>query len=231
MPIILTPGWYDINTSGDGKYCILKTLLTDKKSVHYIDKSGTYQYQNILFNISSICDGNLLIGKDTEHIKTIKQKNKYYIGLVHHEPIEKLDRFSLIKTFPNKFEAVDEFSDFCKACDYVMLGGCNKYKYIDYNIAYAGPLIQQDYDNNIDNHGVLEWNLITGKNKLIRVKNDYGYCTLNINDTTDKIPQKPHIILNLDTNSHKNIINHISKKYNIPDLKNKNVQSISFNLI
>lgn len=231
MPIIIISGCGDIDTNSNEKKNFLAFLLEKEKTVYYLHNSGLYQYQNILFSVASICD-NYFYGRHPQYIDNIKQKNKHNVLLAYYEPTEKSDKISLIKSFSNKFMDDDfPLGNISKGYDHVMLGGSNKHMRITNSIAYAGPLLQQDHVNNTSNHGVLEWNLVSGKNKLIPVKNNYEYCTIHVNDTIQEIPQKPHIIFQLDADTRNKIINHISKKYNIPELKNKEVRNISFDLI
>ena len=110
--------------------------------------------------------------------------------------------------------------------DYVMLGDIHRFQYMDKNhtIAYAGSLIQQSYGESLDNHGILQWNLFDGESTLIPIKNDYGYCTVKINNgeiIDSIIPKKPKIRFILENTSqiqYQDIIKKLEKNYQICEI-------------
>ena len=60
-----------------------------------------------------------------------------------------------------------------------MLGDIHKYQYLnkEKTIAYCGSLVQQNYGESINSHGMLLWDLRSKTSKLIEVPNDYIYKT------------------------------------------------------
>jgi DNA repair exonuclease SbcCD nuclease subunit len=66
--------------------------------------------------------------------------------------------------------------------DIVMLGDVHLHQYLNKNktIAYAGSLIQQKRDEDLLEHGTIEWDIVKKKSRFIKIKNDYGMIQLEI---------------------------------------------------
>jgi len=152
--------------------------------------------------------------------KKMKHKNKYKIAL-YHGPVHgaKTD----VGYRMNNTELVAE--DFA-GYDYVMLGDIHMYQYMnkEKTIAYAGSLIQQSYGESLNNHGFLKWDLRDGDSELIKIKNDYGYCTVRIIDgkmESTNIPIKPRIrFITENTNQlqYQEILTALEKEYQICEI-------------
>jgi len=74
-------------------------------------------------------------------------------------------------------------------------------------ISYCGSLIQQSYGESLDKHGMLIWDVKSRQHEFRRVKNDFGYVTIQINDgkivseIPDDMPVKSRMRLQIkDTN-------------------------------
>lgn len=212
-PVILIQGNHDCNISNRDRMDALTPIVKNiKENLYYLDKSGIYQYYNIIFGVTDIFDKNFVdaskIGKDVW--KAIKQKNKYkialYHGAVHGAKTDVGFRMN------NEELLADDFDGY----DYAMLGDIHKFQYVNHkeNIAYAGSLIQQSYGESLENHGILKWDLLEGESELLEIKNDYGYCTIEIVDgkmIDTKIPRKPRIRLRPDKKSTPSEIGEIRK--------------------
>jgi DNA repair exonuclease SbcCD ATPase subunit len=92
-------------------------------------------------------------------------------------------------------------------------------------IAYPGSLIQQNYGEALD-HGILVWDLETSSAEFVQIHNDYGYVTLEVDDTKiikspHRMPNKPRIRIKFNGTTAadmKKLIATIRKKYNVQDI-------------
>ncbi|XWV24687.1 putative DNA repair protein [Tupanvirus deep ocean] len=224
-PVVLIPGNHDCNLSNKDRLDALSPIVAGNvkfDNLHYLKKSGLYQYYNIVFGITSIFD-DILIKADrigSEIWKGIKQKNKYKIAL-YHGPVHGA-KTDVGYRMNNEQLLAEDFDGY----DYVMLGDIHKYQYMNDNetIAYAGSLIQQSYGESLSGHGVLKWDLLDGESELMEIKNDYGYCTIRIVDgkmVDTTIPRKPRvrfILENTNQIQYQEILNSLEKEYQICEI-------------
>ena len=66
--------------------------------------------------------------------------------------------------FSNGLLSVDDFKEF----DYTLLGDVHERQFLKDNIAYCGSLIQQNFGEDIDNHGLIKWDLINKTSRMYR---------------------------------------------------------------
>jgi len=220
-PVIVIPGNHDCNLSNRSRMDALTPVVDAIKleNLFYLKNTGVYQYQNILLGVTGIFDNALIKADkiDKSIWKKMKYDNKYKIAL-YHGPVHgaKTD----VGYRMNNTELVaDDFDGY----DYVMLGDIHMHQYMNKRrtIAYAGSLIQQSYGESLDNHGFMRWDLRDGESELVKIRNDYGFCTVNIIDgkmVDTYIPPNPCIRFNLENTDqiqYQEIFAELEKKYNI----------------
>jgi len=221
-PVILIPGNHDCNLSNRNRMDALTPIVDDIGNfddLFYLKNSGFYQYNNIIFGVTSIFD-NILITANKIDIDMIGYKNKFKIGLYHGQVHGA--KTDVGYRMNNEELLVEHF----KGYDYVFLGDIHKFQYMDEEctIAYAGSLIQQSYGESLDNHGFIKWDLFDGESSFYNVKNDYGYCTINIVDgkmIPSRIPPKPRIrFIQENTNQiqYQEIVEKLEKEYKICEI-------------
>jgi DNA repair exonuclease SbcCD ATPase subunit/DNA repair exonuclease SbcCD nuclease subunit len=224
--VVLIPGNHDCNLSNKNRLDALSPIVEDIgkfDNLHYLKKSGIYQYYNIVFGITSIFDDTLVpADKISSQIwKNVKQKNKYKIAL-YHGPVH-----GAITDVGYRMNNEELLAEDFNGYDYVMLGDIHKHQYMDEpirKIAYAGSLIQQSYGEKLTGHGILKWDLIDGESELIEIKNDYGYCTVKIIDgkiIDTKIPRKPNIRFIVENTSqiqYQEALSTLEKEYQICEI-------------
>ena len=227
-PVILIAGNHDCNMNSRNENDSLTILFVNGcrlENLHYLKKSGAYQYQNIIFGVTSVLDTEIFRAKyiDASKFNGIKRK-KYKIGLYHGA----LNTSSTDQG--HQMISGITGSDFA-GYDYVMLGDIHKHQYIgkNSNIAYAGSLIQQNHGETLNNHGVLCWNLPEKTSEMCNIKNDYGYCTLNIiNGKVEKsatIPKKARVrfvVNNTTQDEYKDVVLDIQKEHTLCEIKKMN---------
>src|SRR5579872_1671903 len=220
-PVILIPGNHDCNLSNKNRLDALTPIVDDigqLSNLFYLKKSGYYQYNNILFGVSSVMDDNFVSAPKSkaEFWRRMEFDNKYKIGLyhgaVHGAETDvgfRMNREELV---------VDHF----KGYDFVMLGDIHKFQHLDDHIAYAGSLIQQSHGESLKNHGMIWWDLLNRESEFIDIPNNYGFCTLHLKkgvvEPYTDIPLKPRIRFKLeDTNQmqYQEALKQLEKEYEI----------------
>jgi DNA repair exonuclease SbcCD nuclease subunit len=61
------------------------------------------------------------------------------------------------------------------AYDITCLGDIHKHQFLTPNIAYAGSLIQQNLGEDVNNHGLIKWDIASRKGIFIPIQNDWSY--------------------------------------------------------
>jgi DNA repair exonuclease SbcCD ATPase subunit len=169
--IIVIPGNHDCNINNEESMDALTPTIgnyfASKHNVFVCKESGVYEYNNILFGITSLYDDEI-----------VKCKGKQTKIALYHGTIygSKLD---------NKIEMKEKTSFKCsdfKEYDYVMLGDIHKHQYLNKKktIAYSSSLIQQNYGEEICGHGFIRWDLKNEKSKFIEVKNEYYFKVIKV---------------------------------------------------
>jgi|694.fasta_scaffold49812_2 exonuclease SbcC len=216
--VILIMGNHDGNLSNKKKLDSLSPLVNEIKAnnnIHYLLQSGIYSYQNILFGVSSLMDDIFISAKD------IPGANKIKIALCHQTLANSVTD---VGHRLNGEQTIDDFIGY----DYVLLGDIHRFQYMDENerICYPSSLIQQNYGETLNNHGIVLWNLEQKTSKFIEILNEYGYCCLTVKNgklekSNSKIPNKPRIKLiveNTDGVTVKELTQKLKKQYNVQEI-------------
>ena len=203
LPVILIPGNHDVNMNNKERLDSITAIiadLTENYPIHYLLNSGIYNMNNLLFYHASIFDYNIVPANDLQY-----QKNQTKIALFHGR-INGVELYNGIKltgetsSSNNKTITASAFDNY----DLVLLGDIHKQQFIKSNIAYAGSLIQQNIGEDLLNHGLILWDVKKKTGKFERIKNNYGYLKVNIenNKVDETLMEKNN---ELDTNIPKNI--------------------------
>ncbi|ATZ80094.1 putative DNA repair exonuclease MRE11/SbcCD-like protein [Bodo saltans virus] len=162
----------------DYLFPILYKLKTQNK-IYLLTKSGIYQYGNILFGYTDYCDNNVVKIEG-------KNEGKIKIGLWH-------GTISGSKTDASEIALDGKFNkDAFNSYDYTLLGDIHKHQYLNNNktMWYSGSLLQINHGEGII-HGYVELDLKKKKSELVRIKNNYGFVTINIkNNKIEKYDEK-----------------------------------------
>jgi DNA repair exonuclease SbcCD ATPase subunit len=155
------------------------------KNLHYLKKSGIYQFNNILFGLSSLYDNKLVKSEELdEYIIENNLKNVIKIGL-YHGMVGTIELEGLYKI--NGKYSVRDFEGY----NLCLLGDVHKYQYLnsDKTIGYASSLISQNFSETDEYHGYLYWDLKDNTSHYEIIKNDYRYKICNLKNgklTIDK---------------------------------------------
>lgn len=171
--VILFSGNHDLIENNKNRRPNLDALTIglDNKRIFYLKESGLYEYGNIIFSLVSLEDkGNIIKYEKNDKIK---------IALYH----------GMLKEVEHSKESISEndFSDF----DYTLLGDVHERRFFTEkkNIAYPGSLIQQNFGESFENHGLIKWDLINKIGEEVDIKNNYGYITITDNFNLDNLPE------------------------------------------
>lgn len=222
-PTIVIAGNHDCNLNNssrmDALYPIIKAMRTP--NLFYLKETGIYKVANIHFNVMSVFD------KPADFIPASAIEGEYKIAL-HHGAVH-----NAITDLGASLTNLHVTNDIFTGHDLALLGDIHKFQYLndEKTIAYPGSLIQQNHGEGL-HHGILVWNLQDKTSEFVRIENDYGYYTIEIDNAqilnwTDDIPSKPRIRLrvsNTDTADLKLLMADIRKKRKIEELT---IQKIS----
>jgi len=169
-PTFLILGNHDCNLNNKSRMDALSPIVNtiNHPNLIFCKDTGIYRTNNIDFVVWSIIDDNKNY--------TIPKKTKNTQILFYHGAVDtaETDQGMQIK---NKKLTLEKIQDF----DYVLLGDIHKYQYLDGNkkIAYCGSTIQQNFGESLT-HGYLLWDMLNEKSSFIKIKNDFGFYTLEI---------------------------------------------------
>lgn len=239
---IIIPGNHDFLQQYPNDPSLLDSiLLTNIQNLYYLNNTTTITFGNIGISTISVKD-TLIPGEGSGIIKDLPEfpnsfdkKIKTKVALFHG---------SFCKTYFNHNQEVDSNNSYplemLKDFDIACLGDIHLYQsniYKNCSYAYSGSLIQQNFGEDIIDHGYLIWNIKTKKSTHIPVFNPYGFVILkHINDIWN-IKYKNKLIPindilnnpNFPTNISIRIdgtYNNIDTLYNI--LKSYNINVINF---
>ena len=173
MPIIIIPGNHDINMNNKERLDSLTPIISDlpkANPIYYFLDSGVYQLSNLVFYHASIFDYQI--------IPPITQKNtsKTTSIMLYHGRVNGAVQFNGLEITENSNKTVtpSTFTPYDITC----LGDIHKHQFLSHNIAYAGSLIQQNHGEDVNNHGLIKWDVANKSGTFIPITNDWSYITL-----------------------------------------------------
>ena len=112
--------------------------------------------------------------------QVINIKNKPIVALYHGTINGSINDTGYIIEDHNqhstRFRKISDFDGY----DMVLLGDIHKHQYLKPHIAYPGSLIQQNFGENLKEHGVLVWDILTKKSNFFPIQNNYGFITIQV---------------------------------------------------
>ena len=230
IPTVIIPGNHDFLLSNRNRLDNISPIIgaLDHKNLYYLKDTGLYRFGNILFNNFSAFDEH-----EPEKYITydkIPEKEKYssdyFVALCHAAFNGSVNDIGY--TIENRLLSLDLFNGH----DITLLGDIHKQQILqEYNkslkkplVAYAGSFIQQDYGESLDNHGYLLWDLRKRSFDFIKLKHNYGFYTIKVEDGNlkGKIPLTlPHhlhlriLCCNSMPTQLKEIVDRIKDKYDL----------------
>ena len=206
--IIIIDGNHDVNINNIKRKSNIEASLKELKTennIHYLtEQNKSVKIDNMNF-ILTVMNGNVE--------KIIKKKGEVYIAL-YHGTLNKCIISENYEIEDDKYLKVEHFKDY----DIVMLGDIHKHQFLNKqkSIGYASSLIQQNYGEEINEHGMIVWNIEKKKGKFVEIENEVCYVKCYLTSDGLKIPdirnkKKLNIELNYEKNLRNNCENEIKK--------------------
>lgn len=148
------------------------TSIKDYNNFHLLKNSGTYNFSNISFGVSSLLDClGLPFPSNEEGITSVALYHGIVSGCILDNGTSSSDGIP-----------VSSFNGY----DLTLLGDVHRRQFLnkDKTIAYPGSLIQQSFKEELE-HGYLKWNVGEKQAKFIKLENDYCFIDIPVNDEID----------------------------------------------
>jgi len=226
--VIIFHGNHDRNQSEIDQPSLVFSSTFNIDNLTILNDTITFNINNVGFSYVNI-DDTLDIYRNTGRIQDLPTfpeiigDVKYKIALFHGSfQNAKLFNGDCIRDENNPYPL-----EWIKDFDYVLLGDIHKRQVFNYKkktiCAYSGSLIQQNFGENIVEHGYLIWDLENKKINEINVYNKIGYINIKENETEE-------ILIRINGNYEillKDYINN-NKKYIPEKLEIKTFSKINF---
>lgn len=187
---VIIPGNHDfLQQYPDDPSLLDSILLTNIKNLYYLNKTCTLTLDNICISTISIKD-TLIPGEGSGIINDLPLFPKDFIDFKEGISTKvALFHGSFCKTFFNHNQQVDGNNSYplemLKGFDIGCLGDIHLHQegvYDTCSYAYSGSLIQQNFGEDIIDHGYLIWDIKTKKSKHIPIVNQYGFVVFKYNN-------------------------------------------------
>jgi DNA repair exonuclease SbcCD ATPase subunit len=148
------------------------TSIKDYSNFHLLKDSGTYNFSNISFGVSSLLDC-------LELPFPSKEKGITSVALYHG-----IVSGCVLDNGTSSTEGIP-LSSF-NGYDITLLGDVHRRQFLskDKTIAYPGSLIQQNFKEELD-HGYLKWDVEEKQASFVKLDNDYCFIDIPVNDDID----------------------------------------------
>lgn len=180
-PVILIAGNHDLLENNKDRMDSISPMVQflPDQDINYFKESKCYLDGDVVWCIYSIFEENER--PDIESARLQFGEDKTYIGLYHA---------ALINAKTDIGYEIDHGAglEIFEGCDIVMLGDIHKRQSFNHKgtiIAYPSSLIQQNFGENISNHGFLLWDIESKTFTEHDVKNDSPYYQFKLNSIED----------------------------------------------
>jgi DNA repair exonuclease SbcCD ATPase subunit/DNA repair exonuclease SbcCD nuclease subunit len=191
---VIIPGNHDfLQQYPDDPSLLDSILLTNIKNLYYLNTTCTLTLNNIVISTISVKD-TLIPGEGSgiikdlplfpKNFKDFKEGISTKVALFHG---------SFCKTYFNHNQQVDSNNSYplemLKGFDIGCLGDIHLHQegvYDTCSYAYSGSLIQQNFGEDIIDHGYLIWDIKTKKSTHIPILNPYGFAVFKYNPNDNK---------------------------------------------
>jgi DNA repair exonuclease SbcCD ATPase subunit len=215
---ILIAGNHDCNMNNSDRLDVLSPIVDalNLTNFHYLKDTQVYSIGGVDFAVFSIFDkkenwpkadtlfGNKKIALFHGPVDN-SQTDVGYVVSSRHFTTDMFDGYHLAL-----------LGDIHKRQTMISPSGCK--------VVYAGSLVQQNFGESLNGHGLLVWDVPSLKYEAIDIPNDYGYYTLDVDNgvvpvVTD-MPKYPRLrvrLSNTDTADTKKVMTEIKMRYGVDD--------------
>jgi len=223
-PVIIIIGNHDMNETNYDRLDTITPVCVDIDNVHFLKLSGLYKMGNVVLSVSSLFDKHFIKRSDISIDMGLFPVYSIYHGTLNGS---KTDLGHVLTS--TRYKSVSDFDGY----DAVLLGDIHKLQYLRENIAYSGSLIQQNYGERPENHGMLIWDIKTHNSTFVNIENSFVYINLIVDkgrlmNERDILPHSDKYLnikckLSNTTNHEYNIIEkYLKSTYNINGLTQEN---------
>lgn len=214
--VVIIPGNHDYNNFESSELTFIAPIMRNKKTKHefyLLTQDGLYQLNNIIFGVTSV------FSKIVTKCHHINDPNLKKIALYHgHVFSKKIKDVVPDKDYYFKIKEFDSY-DMCLFGDIHVPCSLSD----DNSRWYAGSLIQQQEKEKL-NHGCIIWDVENNRGEFKKIKNDYGFLTLEIDENGIKnyenldIPKFAKLdcyYKNVDYKKAKDFLEEVERKFNV----------------
>jgi DNA repair exonuclease SbcCD ATPase subunit len=215
---ILITGNHDCNMNNSDRLDVLTPIVDalNLPNFTYLRDTQVYSIGGVDFGVFSIFDDK----KNWPKGNTLSGNKKIAL---FHGPVDN-PQTDVGYVVSSRHFTTDMFDGY----DLALLGDIHKRQTMispsGCKVVYAGSLVQQNFGESLNGHGLLVWDLDSFKYEAIDIPNDYGYYTLDVDNgvvpiVTD-MPKYPRLrvrLSNTDTADTKKVITEIKMRYGVDD--------------
>jgi DNA repair exonuclease SbcCD nuclease subunit len=221
--VIIIPGQHDCNLNNNKRLDAITPIIENlgRDNIHYFKFSGLYQIGDCIFSPMSIFDDPSKYF--TAEKIPVEYQNYIKIAMFHGT----VDTALLDNEYRLSSKTSLEFFD---GFDIVLLGDIHKHQILQrFNsdnkkptMVYPGSLIQQNFGESLENHGILVWDIQKRDFQMVEMPNDYGFVNISVDNgifnksELNNIPKNPRIKLSIKNTSAtqlKDVLIEIRQKY------------------
>lgn len=196
MPLVIIPGNHDMNINNKMRMDSLTPIigdLPDYYPIHYLDRTGLWYMGGCLFSHASIFDYYII------DPAIVKEELSRVVDKIQEDDVSKVTSIALYHGRINGVElfngrriegekagsgalkrtiTIGNFAGY----DIGMFGDIHKHQFLDSKKSrgYAGSLIQQNYGEDLDNHGLIKWDIAARIGEFVHIPNNWGYYTFHL---------------------------------------------------
>ena len=218
IPTVVILGNHDMNLNNMHRVDAISPILDviQNPNIIFIKENGLFEIGGVVFNHMAVDVAPV------DYIRADQFDAPYKIAL-HHGAVNTA-KTDIGYQITNENVTTELFDGH----NITLLGDIHKpaqFLNDEKTIAYPGSLIQQNHGEALD-HGLLVWDLKTSSAEFVQIHNDYGYVTLEVDDTNivnapARMPNKPRIRIKFkDTSAAdmKKLIANLRNRYDVQDI-------------
>jgi len=193
--VVIIAGNHDNNitwkSSDTSTIDVISSILSDinelGNSIFYLKDTGRYLIDNCMFYTVSVFDLDKNTGRGRHKLRVELLPDKIEMENVDHHIMgihcgiqgQQLQSGHILKHYAYRIEDLEHF-------DIVLLGDTHKLQFMGVraHIAYPSSLIQQNFGEDINNHGYIKWDLSVGGGQYMGefydIHNCHGLIKLNL---------------------------------------------------
>jgi len=211
-PVILTRGNHDFRKKDHKRIDVIKTLMDSlkTKNITYYEETGFYKDDNVTWAVWHHPEKE----GPWKKIEHERDPNQIYIDLFH-DPI-----YASISCGGWKMEDSYHIKPEQFLGKYALCGDIHQRQFLrnDKRVVYCGSLIQQNYEESLDGHGYIMWDIEKGTMQEIDLEYDFAHYTIDANQVDcDKLDFEieniaKHPRIKIVWNDYKANMNKVSEK-------------------